>query len=787
MKLRYCALAIATVLTGCGSDSENPAQGNNGQDFKAPIASSVAISGDALVGSTLTGKYTFTDPNYSPRPEGDSQYQWRQADGDADTGNDKVLGESQTLALTDSEFGQNVYFCVTPAAEGNVNIIGEEKCSASVNVQSGAGEKPQADNVTIDNTAPTVGETLTGDYTYSDPDGDAEAISRFVWKSNGKDIDGANQQGFTLTATQEGVSIQFCVTPVSENPDGLPNYPVTGDQACSDATTAVAAKQGSAPVASAVTTSGDHTVGSIVTGQYSYQDDDNDLEGETIIAWKRDSVVLPSETASSYTLTADDKGASVEFCVTPVAATGLPKQGSEVCADPITDVTEPEGDVPTITLGDVASDGDVQLAQVGDTLTGSYQYQPSSSGAADDSKAVWKAGDQVIASATCATGQACDLTIGEQQLGQTLTYCVTPKATDSQPGTEQCSPALDTFGIRMSGKLEFGQDLEADIVGYTNAQLSWKVDTSNTDGPAGDSSRVEVATGSIYTIGQEVLANITPEFESSTGNNNGMIDDADWDQAIRASVVDSTTVNAAHYVGKDVELCMTSTEQPQPQCLLASAQPTVSGGVIYNKDDFSLRAIEPVREVTFKGAVYHRPLSFAEMQTGSGSDFGPLMPKAHYSQTAMGIDWASLKLEHTDGTKPGLEVCLNLYKQDETDSSTWFLPASRSDSAYLPNGFEAEGNQLPVDDVNTYLIKLANIYNTKDSVVGQGIVGNLQGTASPVFGWVTNSAGNTPFWSATKPNSNLEQANSVKFYDSGSSGNNAVGNGRFVTCVRAAG
>ncbi|PSU35449.1 hypothetical protein [Photobacterium lutimaris] len=786
MKLRYCALAIATVLAGCNSDSENPAQGNNGQDFKAPIASSVAISGDALVGSTLTGKYSFTDPNYSPRPEGESQYQWRQADADEDTSNDKVLGDSQTLALADSEFGQNVYFCVTPAAEGNVNIIGEEKCSASVNVQSGAGEKPQADNVSIDNMEPTVGDTLTGDYTYSDPDGDTEAVSQFVWKSNGKDIDGANQQGFTLTATQEGISIQFCVTPISENPDALPNYPVTGDQACSEATAAVKPKTGSAPVATDVTTSGDHTVGSVITGQYSYEDADNDKEGQSQRSWKRDGVELPGETASTYTLAASDKGASVEFCVTPVAATGLPTQGNETCADPITDVTEPVGDVPTITLGVVTSDGDVQLAQVGDTLTGSYQYQPSSSGAADDSKAVWKAGDQVIASATCTTGQACDLTIGEQQLGQSLTYCVTPKATDSQTGAEQCSPAMDTFGIRISGKLEFGQNLEAETFGYTNPQFSWKVDTTSTDGPAGDTAKTEKATASVYSIGHDVLAHITPEFESTQGNNNGMIDDADWDQALRQGVVNDSTVNAAHYVGKDVQLCVT-TDEAAEQCLLASAQPGVSGGVLYNKDDFSLRAIEPVREVTFKGAVYHRPLSIAEMETGSDSDFGPLMPKAHYSQSAMGIDWASLKLEHTDGTKPGLEVCLNLYKQQPEDSSTWFLPASRSDSAYTPNAFDGQGNQLPVDDVNTYLIKLANIYNTKDQVVGQGLVGNLQDTASPVFGWVTNSAGNTPFWSATKPNANLEQANSVKFYDSGSSGNNAVGNGRFVTCIRAAG
>ena len=207
------------------------------------------------------------------------------------------------------------------------------------------------------------------------------------------------------------------------------------------------------------------------------------------------------------------------------------------------------------------------------------------------------------------------------------------------------------------------------------------------------------------------------------------------------------------------------------------------------------RAIEPVREVTFNNAVYHRPLTEAETMAASNSDFGPHLPKAHYTQTAMGVKWASFKLEHNDdGTKPGLDVCLNLYKTDINDNSTWFLPASRTstDSAYTQNGYAADGNQPPLDN-NDLLIRFTNIFNNNSKAAGKGLVGSFSGNSSPLFGWVTSGSYTdkaiytvTPFWAASKPIAVTGQANSVKFYDNGSSGNNSVGNGRYVTCVKAA-
>ncbi|MGY4023911.1 inverse autotransporter beta domain-containing protein, partial [Aeromonas sobria] len=50
---------------------------------------------------------------------------------------------------------------------------------------------PQATSVTIDNTSPTVGDVLTGSYTYSDADSDVEGTSTYKWYRNGAEISGA--------------------------------------------------------------------------------------------------------------------------------------------------------------------------------------------------------------------------------------------------------------------------------------------------------------------------------------------------------------------------------------------------------------------------------------------------------------------------------------------------------------------------------------------------------------------------------------------------------------------
>lgn len=806
---KYCALAlaVAAVLTGCNDDNNNKPDDNNGNTYDVPIASNVTISGDSYVDSTLTGQYKFIDPNVSPRPEGDSAYEWKIDNEDDDRSNDVSIGTDRDLLLTAERLDQQVYFCVTPEASGTSNsadktntTTGETKCSTATKVESGDGNKPVADNATIDKTTPTVGDTLTGRYDYSDTENDPEGTSTFRWTANDTNIAGADKKQLTLTNQQENKAIKFCVIPVSTNPNTIANSPLVGDEVCTAATAAALALAGDAPTATKPVITGDHTVGSTLTAEYTYADNDGDQEASSVFTWQRDGSDITDATGKTYTLQAEDKGKSITFVVTPVAATGTPTTGSPVTSDTITDVSSPVGDTPVIALEAIAK-SDSNYPKVGDTLTGSYSYTASGSGAADDSTAVWKANSVIIAGVDCSTDQACDLPLTADYQGQSLQYCVTPKATDSNAGAEQCSTAETVFGVKVTGTLELGKTLNVETFGYQNPTFEWKVTTDNKTGPQADNNRETKGTAASYLIGDEIYkqiinadASLDLDAKANGGNGNKIVDDSDWQQAIANGHITADTTNAAHYVGKDVELVITTTEEGALPSLLASQQDTVTGGVHYDATNASLRGIEPTREVTFtrydSTAVYHRPLTSAETLLKDQVGFGAGLLKANYDQDVMGMNWATFKLILND-TQPGVTACLSLY-----DDQKWNLPASRIDGSYVPNGFSAFGNESVgnTDNKNVLILKLTNI--GKPGTAGYGLIGNQQPEqySSPVFGWPTNSSGLKPdgkpqltsYWSSTTPDATtpIAKTNAVKFYANGSSGNNSVGNGNFVSCVK---
>lgn len=90
------------------------------------------------------------------------------------------------------------------------------------------GVEPVASDVSISGYL-YVGETLTGSYTYSDPDGSAEGTSTFRWLRDGVAIDGATSETYELVEDDVGADITFEVTPVSVS------APTTGTPVVSDA------------------------------------------------------------------------------------------------------------------------------------------------------------------------------------------------------------------------------------------------------------------------------------------------------------------------------------------------------------------------------------------------------------------------------------------------------------------------------------------------------------------------------------------------------------------------
>lgn len=187
---------------------------------------------------------------------------------------------------------------------------------------------PVASSVNVGGTPLDVGVTLTGSYTYSDSDGDAQGTSTFQWFRSDNNsglnktaIPSATGLTYTLTSSDLTKYITFQVTPVA----------VTGSSPGTTVESSyygpIAANQ--APVASGVNISGSPDVGNTLTGSYTYSDAENDPQGTSTFQWYRadnnsglNEAAIGGATSTTYTLVSGDLGKYILFRVTPVASSG---------------------------------------------------------------------------------------------------------------------------------------------------------------------------------------------------------------------------------------------------------------------------------------------------------------------------------------------------------------------------------------------------------------------------------------------------------------------------------
>ncbi len=179
---------------------------------------------------------------------------------------------------------------------------------------------PAASGVSItDNNggSAVVGDSLTGNYTYSDAENDSEAGSTFRWLRDGVAIISATSVTYTLVAADADTNITFEVTPAA----------ATGTTTGTAVASTGIAVINSAPVASTVSITddngGDVVEGDALTGNYSYTDVDGDLESASTFRWLRDGTPISGATLVNYTLVAADVPAAIVFEVTPIAAAGV--------------------------------------------------------------------------------------------------------------------------------------------------------------------------------------------------------------------------------------------------------------------------------------------------------------------------------------------------------------------------------------------------------------------------------------------------------------------------------
>ena len=135
------------------------------------------------------------------------RYQWVQNDGTDDA---DIAGEtSSTYTLVDADVGQTIRVKVSFTDDADND---ESLTSAATETVLARPNRAAAGRPTINGT-PQVDQTLTA-YTsaISDEDGLTSATFEYQWIAGGTEIDGATNSTYTLTASEQGKTIQVQVT-----------------------------------------------------------------------------------------------------------------------------------------------------------------------------------------------------------------------------------------------------------------------------------------------------------------------------------------------------------------------------------------------------------------------------------------------------------------------------------------------------------------------------------------------------------------------------------------------
>ncbi|MGD2271902.1 MAG: hypothetical protein PVI06_15980, partial [Desulfobacterales bacterium] len=196
-----------------------------------PVASSVGMIGTLAVNQTVTGTYTYSDPEGNL--EGASTYQWFLADDAMGTNTTAITGATNiTYQPVNADIGKFLIFEVTPVAQTGTSPGSSAQSAASGPITfDPANTAPTASNTVISG-VPNTHFVLNASYDYNDVDGDPEGSSIYQWYvaddaigTNAAAIVGATSLSYTPLAGDVTRYIFFEVTPVAQtgNPQGAPS------------------------------------------------------------------------------------------------------------------------------------------------------------------------------------------------------------------------------------------------------------------------------------------------------------------------------------------------------------------------------------------------------------------------------------------------------------------------------------------------------------------------------------------------------------------------------------
>jgi len=163
------------------------------------------------------------------------------------------------------------------------------------------------------------GDLLRGSYIYIDSDEDKEGDSIYQWLRDGVVILNEKTDEYELVSVDLGSGITFMVTPVAQT--GIsPGITLTS------AVLNIPANANNPPRASKVfitdNNSGVLSEGDTLTGNYTYNDVENDPQGKSTFRWLRNGIAISGSILKDHNLVTADRGLPITFEVTPIATLG---------------------------------------------------------------------------------------------------------------------------------------------------------------------------------------------------------------------------------------------------------------------------------------------------------------------------------------------------------------------------------------------------------------------------------------------------------------------------------
>ncbi|MDX8391030.1 MAG: choice-of-anchor U domain-containing protein, partial [Mariprofundaceae bacterium] len=359
---------------------------------------------------------------------------------------------------------------VTPVAATGTST-GTAVASAGTSILNNA---PTASAVSASGTV-TVGNTLTGSYTYNDVDGDSEGTSTFRWLRNNVAITSATSSTYMLVAADSGTTIKFEVTPVA----------ATGTTTGTAITSAGTSILNSAPVFTgtpAITGTG--SVGNTLslTGTTT-----SDVDGNTVALtyqWRANGVNIAAAIAATYTLTSAEAHKTITCVVTANDGVGagnsmITATTAGVALTNATPVLLHPGIHGLILQNNATGTLNFSVSDADTTDTHTYAVSTAANGT------ISFAGNVLTYNSTIIGSETLSITVQDNFAGTSIVFQL-PITVNDPAATANDAPAASGTGLTITQSLTIGLDPNASTTDYDGDGLDDSIEIGDPANPTDD-------------------------------------------------------------------------------------------------------------------------------------------------------------------------------------------------------------------------------------------------------------------------------------------------------------